>query len=228
MRRLAPLIALLALTNTNPHQAAPPPVKPASGFESVTRSALDVTDGKVGETRDGYLTIDSPAVRAVQRVAGATAGRLEFTYHGPSKEISKLASGRVVHQIGLKLRAKNTCNLLYVMWRLEEQEHVVVQVKSNPGLCTHAECGGRGYVNIKPAFQVKPDQFPSARDGKPHTLEAKMSKAAAADYELVVTADGTVVWNGSIDAKLLDPIDGPAGFRTDNGVFTFKFFTLAR
>ena len=149
-----------------------------------------------------------------------------FTYHGPSKEESKLASGAVVRQIGLKLRSKNTCNVLYVMWKLDEKELIAVAVKRNPGQSTHQECGAGGYNSIRPAFQVRPEKFPSAKDRKPHTLEAEVSKPSAKAYELVVKADGIVVWQGPIDAALLDDIDGPAGLRTDNGVFTFKFYTL--
>jgi hypothetical protein len=104
---------------------------------------------------------------------------------------------------------------------------VAVSVKRNPGQSTHKECGASGYVNIKPAFLEKPEKFPSARDGKPHTLEAMVTKPNATAYELVVKADGKVVWQGPIEAKLLDDIDGPAGFRSDNGIFTFKFYALA-
>jgi hypothetical protein len=166
-------------------------------------------------------------VRATQRAKTAKAARLVFTFHGPTKEESKLASGQVARQIGLKLRAKNTCNLLYVMWKLEDKERVAVSVKRNPGQSTHKECGAKGYVNIKPEFLEKPEKFPSAKDGKPHTLEAELSKRGADKYELAVKADGRLVWKGPIAAKLLDDIDGPAGFRSDNGIFTFRFYTVA-
>jgi hypothetical protein len=208
-------------------RSAPPDAKaPADGFKPVARNNLDVTDGKVGEDRDGSLTIDSPAVRAVERARSAQAARLVFTYHGPTKQESKLASGEIVHQVGLKLRAKNGCNLLYVMWKFDDREHTAVSVKRNPGQSTSRECGANGYMNIKPAFQEKADRFPSAKDGKSHTLEAAVSKPMPNQYELVVKADGKVVWRGPIDARLLDDIDGPAGFRSDNGRFTVKFYTL--
>jgi hypothetical protein len=200
----------------------------ADSFKQVSRTSLDVSDGKVGEKSDGSLTIDGPEVRATERAKTAKAARLVFTYHGPSKEESKLASGQVARQIGLKLRAKNTCNLLYVMWKLDDKERVAVSVKRNPGQSTHKECGANGYVNIKPAFQERPEKFPSAKDGKSHILEAEVSKSNAKNYELVVKADGNVVWKGPIEVTLLDDIDGPAGFRSDNGRFTFKFYSVAR
>jgi hypothetical protein len=57
-------------------------------------------------------------------------------------------------------------------------------------------------------------------------LEAQLSKPNERTYDLLVKADGHLVWKGPIDAALLDDIDGPAGFRSDNGVFTFKFYSL--
>ena len=36
------------------------------------------------------------------------------------------------------------------MWRIEPESKLVVSVKSNPGQHTSAECGNRGYRNIKP------------------------------------------------------------------------------
>src|SRR5947209_4948735 len=164
------LVTALVLVITGPRLLCAPADKqaPADAFKQVRRAALDVTDGQVGES-GGLLTISSPEVRATQRARTAKAARLVFTYHGPTRQVSKLASGDVAHQIGLKLRAKNTCNLLYVMWKLDDKERVAVSVKRNPGQSTHRECGAKGYVNLRPTFQEKPDKFPSAKDGKPHT-----------------------------------------------------------
>lgn len=205
--------------------ALPEPHALADDFQAVSRAELAVTEGRVGE-EGGDLTTDSPAARGVARAAGARAARLVFTYHGPTRQESKLASGETVHQIGLKLRAKNACNLLYVMWKLDGPERLAVSVKRNPGQSTSRDCGARGYASIKPTFAEKRARFPSGKDGKPHTLEAELSKPDADHYELVARADGKVVWRGRIEAELLDDVDGPAGFRTDNGVFTFRFFTL--
>jgi hypothetical protein len=197
---------------------------PTGGFKQVPRADIEVIDGKVGENKDGFLTIDSPEVRGQHKAAGAKAARLVFTYHGETREVAKLASGNVAHQLGLKLRAKNTCNLLYVVWKIEDKERIAVSVKSNPGQSTHKECGANGYVSIKPVFQEKPEKFPSAKDGKQHTLKAEVTKN---NYELVVKADGKVVWQSVIEEKLLDDIDGPARFRSDNAAFAFKFYSLA-
>lgn len=228
MKFVAILSAFVAVVVSIPRLLSAPVDKKAVAdpFEQVSRVALDVTDGQVGESADGFLTIVSPEVRATQNSTGAKAARLVFIFHGKTEEEAKLASGDVALQIGLKLRAKNTCNLLYVMWKLDNNERVAVSVKSNPGMSTHQECGAKGYVNIPPSFQETAANFPSAKDKKPHTLEAQVSKTDPAKYELLVKADGRLVWQGPIDAKLLDDIDGPAGFRSDNGMFTFKFFSL--
>ncbi len=196
-------------------------------FKPVARNALEVTAGQVGE-KDGYLVITHPEVRAQELAKTARAAKLVFTFQGPTEQQSKLASGEVRRQIGLKLRTRNTCNLLYIMWRLDDKEFIAVAVKRNPGQSTHQQCGANGYMSIAPTFQEKGALFPSAKDGKPHTLEAEITKPDATRYDLVVKADGKVVWRGSIDAKLLNDIDGPAGFRTDNGKFTFKFYSLAQ
>lgn len=223
---LASAILILVVFHAALHGA--PPVKKTldDGFKPVPRAALDVSDGQVGETADGFLTIDSPEVRATEQAAGAKGARLTFVYRGATREVSKLASGAVAHQIGLKLRAKNTCNLLYAMWKLEGETTVAVSVKRNPGMSTHQECGANGYINVQPTFRVTRDKFPDAGDGKPHTLEARLFKHDANSFEFVVKADGAVAWEGSIDAALLNDIDGPAGFRTDNAAFTFRFASL--
>jgi hypothetical protein len=39
-----------------------------------------------------------------------------------------------------------------------------------------------------------------------------------------VTIDGRRIWSGDIDAKLIADINGPVGFRSDNGSFIFKLF----
>jgi hypothetical protein len=169
VKSLTFLVTFLALAPLTPWLVTAPADTrvPADAFQQVRRAELDVSAGQVGENRDGYLAIATPEVRATQRAKTARAARLVFTFHGPTKQESKLASGDVARQIGLKLRAKNTCNLLYVMWKLDARERVAVSVKRNPGMSTHKECGAHGYVNVKPAFQEKPGRFPSAKDGKP-------------------------------------------------------------
>src|SRR5204863_5582249 len=118
-----------------------------------------------------------------------------------------LASGAIRMQLGLKLRAQDSCNLLYVMWRLEPACEVVVQIKHNPGLSTHEQCGARGYATITPTRHVIPPV--PARDSD-HALAARIS-----GDDLLVWLDHTVVWCGTLPPHARE-LRGPAGFRTDN------------
>lgn len=36
--------------------------------------------------------------------------------------------------------------------------------------------------------------------------------------------DGELAWTGEVSRRLREGVDGPAGFRTDNGSFIFKLF----
>ncbi len=83
---------------------------------------LHVTNGVVTALRNGALAIDTPSSRAVVRtapVSGADqAAEIRFRYVGPSKADKPLASGELRRQIGLKLRAADSCNVVYVMWHI--------------------------------------------------------------------------------------------------------------
>ena len=181
---------------------------------------VQVTLGSVKETPSGFLTVVGPKERAQLRKGNHSHAKLQFRYREPSAKTSRLGSGEVVRQIGLKLRAKNTCNLLYVMWRIEPEEAILISVKRNPGASTHEECENRGYQSIA---TVPLDPKVSASDHKAHVLDAVL-RPDGRDFRLTVTVDGAETWNGKIDGALLAGIDGPAGFRTDNGSFIFKFY----
>lgn len=92
--------------------------------------------------------IDDPGMRAVVPGSGGNAAALVFRYLGPSTVVEPLGSGAIRHQIGLKLRAADPCNLVYVMWRLDSPPMLVAQVKLNYGLTTSSECGNGGYSTI--------------------------------------------------------------------------------
>jgi len=72
--------------------------------------ALCVTEGQVRPVEGGRLEVADPAMRAVAMDTGGDAGELEFTYEGPSQGDAPLANGELRRQIGLKLRAADTCN----------------------------------------------------------------------------------------------------------------------
>ena len=98
------------------------------------------------------------------------------------------------------------------MWRAEPAQELVVTLKRNPGLRTHAQCGTRGYQTLRPRASSRP---PALVAGKEHLLEAELSAAGL----LVVTIDGSPVWQGPVDAG---DLAGPAGLRSDNLRFTFS------
>jgi hypothetical protein len=130
-----------------------------------------------------------------------------FTYLGSTGNEARLGSGELRRQFGLKLRAQDACNLVYAMWRIEPESKLVVSVKSNPGQHTSAECGNRGYRNVK-ARRSTP--VPALRSGDAHVLRAEMNGA-----ELRVFADDSLVWGGSVAPDAL-AFDGPVGIRSDN------------
>src|SRR4029077_13503182 len=92
-----------------------------------------------------------------------------FTFLGSTGNEARLGSGELRRQFGLKLRAQDACNLVYTMWRIEPESKLVVSVKSNPGQHSSAECGNRGYRNIKPRRSTP---APLLRPGDTHRLSA--------------------------------------------------------
>ncbi|HUS63835.1 MAG TPA: hypothetical protein VMZ28_04790 [Kofleriaceae bacterium] len=181
----------------------------------VAPDALCVTKGSV-KKKDGAVAIDDAAVRAVAPGSSGEAGELRFTYRGPTAETSRLQSGNVVEQIGLKLRAADGCNLVYAMWRLAPDPHLEVKVKLNPGETTHAECGTDGYRTITPTF-ARPT--PAVTAGSEHTLHAELTATV-----LTVWADGDPVFEGDLGSSARD-LTGPAGFRLDNAAADLTLLT---
>ena len=92
-------------------------------------------------------------------------------------------------------------------------------MKSNPGEHSSAQCGNRGYQNIKPLHS---SPLPSLRSGDTHTLRAEMIGA-----ETRVFADGALVWEGSVGADALG-FEGPVGMRSDNARLEINFETGPR
>ncbi len=93
------------------------------------------------------------------------------------------------------------------MWRIDPESKLVVSVKRNPGAHTSADCGNRGYQNIKPR---KSSPVPALRSGQSHTLRAEMK-----NEDLRVFADNREVWVGEVGADAAQ-LEGPVGIRSDN------------
>jgi hypothetical protein len=215
MARHPPTIAVLIICG--PCAVAQP--TPASAFEQIDRKSLCVTNGAVTERAGGQLAIDTPSSRAViggtVDKAADQAAEIRFRYVGPSQSTKPLASGELRRQIGLKLRAQDTCNLIYAMWHIEPDTVVAVSIKRNLGMNTHEQCGAHGYINIKAQKRI---DLPPIRPGESHTLRAELH-----GNMLTVTADGKPAWQGGLGNEAQFPV-GPPGFRTDNARFEFEYF----
>jgi hypothetical protein len=175
---------------------------------AVSRSQLCVTEGAIGQAGDERRwSINVSKMRAYVNFMTEPVVEARFRYLGPTADEVPLGSGALRRQFGLKLRAQDACNLVYVMWRIEPESKIVVSVKSNPGQHTSDQCGNRGYRNVKPRRSLP---VAALSDGGEHTLRAEMNGA-----QMRVLADNELVWDGSVGADALG-FDGPVGIRSDN------------
>lgn len=185
-------------------------------LQRVSRDQLCVTNGEITTTATGRLAINTPSSRAVVQIPTAPGvAEIRFTYLGPSAGSKPLANGELRRQIGLKLRAQDQCNLLYIMWHIEPDAKFGVSIKRNPGQYTHEQCDAHGYVTIRPRVST---MLPQVRPGESHVLRAELNGG-----DLTLTADGKAVWEGPIGNGIAD-IDGPVGLRTDNARFEFDYY----
>ena len=188
------------------------PVPHPGELDRVSLDGLCVTNGAISTLSGGRLAIDSPSSRAVAQNVGYQSAEIRFRYLGPTQTSNPLASGELRRQIGIKLDAQDTCNLLYVMWHIEPDSRIAVSVKRNPGQHTHEQCGAHGYMDIKPSASIQPAKILS---GDSHTLRADLQRE-----KLTVSADGAVVWRGTLGNRI-DDLVGPVGLRTDNARFEY-------
>lgn len=155
----------------------------------------------------------SPKMRAQRAKPPGDEATLDFVYLGPTAEMAPLASGEERRQLGLKLRAQDSCNVLYVMWRLEPRAGLVVNRKANPGLHRHAECGTKGYRILRPERR---GPVPPLRIGERHRMRARVDH-----QRLRVWIDEDLVWEGTLDEGAAR-LSGPIGVRSDNVRFAFR------
>jgi hypothetical protein len=162
--------------------------------------------------------VNRNAMRAVAKGTDGDAAQIVFTYEGEAEDKKELASGDVRRQIGLKLRAENGCNLIYVMWRLDPKPMVVAQIKVNPGAKDHKACGSNGYKWVKASEQTAP---PTLVVGTKYTMRAEIESE-----ELAVYIDDTPYWRGKLPDAVRD-LQGPAGIRSDNLAYDLHAFSAA-
>jgi hypothetical protein len=176
---------------------------------------FDVPDGRIEKAAGGRLMVSSKEMRATLKFATQQDVTVKFTYLGPTHEVSHLGNGEVRSQFGIKLRAQDTCNIVYVMWHFSPDQKIAVSVKRNPGQRTHEDCLDNGYINnIKPRVSALPQPV---RPDQPHTLKASMRGS-----DLTVKADNKVAWEGNLGLVALE-FDGPVGLRSDNAHVVFDF-----
>jgi hypothetical protein len=191
-------------------------------LQQIGRDDLCVTNGAVSALPGGQLAIDTPSSRAVlnasREVTTDQVAEIRFRYLGPSATSKPLASGELRRQIGLKLRAEDTCNLIYATWHIEPDAVVAVSIKRNAGKHTHEQCHAGGYINLK---RQKASTLAPIKVGETHTLRAELH-----GNDLKVIADGNVAWQGAL-GDAASSVAGPPGFRTDNARFEFGFYADA-
>ncbi len=183
---------------------------------SIPTSELRVDCGQIEQMADGALSLQDACVRATVGQTPHRGAVLSFSYFGPSEHEVSLASGEWRRQIGIRLRAHDTCNGVYVMWHLAPRAGIFVSVKSNPDLRTHAQCADHGYIFLPPQRA----SAPTVRIGERHTLEARIE-----GHYLEVMADGKLIWEGDLPGQAF-LLDGPVGIRSDNGRFHATLSTM--
>jgi hypothetical protein len=195
-----------------PHAMSDAPAAPSLAVSPVAADRLCVTKGAASLG----ATVTEPTMRAVALGTSGDAAALRFVFRGETAKSRELASGETRHQLGLKLRAQDGCNLVYVMWRLDPKPSLEVQLKLNPGKRTHRECGANGYSRVKPELRAP---LPALAPGSSHTLRAEISGDS-----LLAWVDDALVWRGSLPAGTRT-LSGPSGLRSDNVSFDLVAFS---
>jgi hypothetical protein len=184
----------------------------------ILQHTMCMTNGQVQQDSQHKYAITSATARGVVTASTTQNAKIIFSYLGPIISTSENENGHM--QIGIKLHAMNSCNVLYAMWPVVGGP-IKVSLKRNDGMIFHSECKtvkNQGYTLLTPLFSTT---VPSLTVGVQHTLQA--------DYDnsnLNVYADGGLVWSGRLSRSEM-PFFGPVGFRSDGGSFNFKFFSNA-
>jgi len=183
----------------------------------VSGADLCVTEGTIDAgPSSSFFTVDAPKMRAYVNAKPVQSIEARFTYLGATSHDVALGSGTMRRQFGLKLRAQDACNLVYAMWRIEPESKLVVSIKENPGQHLSAECGNRGYRNIKPQ---RATPTPKLRPGDAHTLRAELTSSA-----MIISIDETLAWQGPLGFDVLK-WDERVGIRSDNVRVQFDLST---
>ena len=150
----------------------------------VSKANLCVTEGTIDQQPGHPLSVNVSKMRAYFNAYTQPVAEARFTYLGSTPNESPLASGEMRRQFGLKLRAQDACNLVYAMWRIEPESKLVVSVKTNAGQHSSAQCGNRGYQNIKPRRDT-PVPVLTPKEASPQT--ARSEKRSNGDARSLLT-----------------------------------------
>jgi hypothetical protein len=189
---------------------AAPPARRSASTTAVAHGVAFVESGQVDELSPERLRLRSGCVRLLLGEIPRSEAAIAFTYLGPTPDEVPLASGELRRQIGLKLRASDTCNVVYVMWHVAPTRGIHVSVKSNPGQRRHDECGDRGYETVEGRVVA---ELPAIVPGARHAFAVRIERS-----DLNVTVDGRPVWEGTLPPSAF-AFDGPPGIRSDNAAF---------
>jgi len=195
-----------------PVAIVPQPAAPLSPLTIVSPSKFCPTEGNINRSAQ-FMRVESGAMRGVLSTDRSSSAEVDFTYRGPSKDTQPLADGEIRRQIGVKLRAQDSCNVVYAMWHIAPDQGINVLVKSNPGKSTHDQCHDGGYIT--PTATVNIPVSPIVV-GVPRTLRADL-----VGQRLRVLADGKLAWEGTLPPAAA-AFSGPPGVRSDNGTFDFQ------
>jgi hypothetical protein len=218
------LLAAAAITGAlaSGAQAYAPAPAPPSPWTPIDQNGLTVTKGTIATVApNATLRTADSGMRAVAKDGGvhAASARIWFRYLGESTTTAPLGSGEIRRQIGLKLRAANPCNLLYVMWHAYPTRKIQVTIKRNPGQTTSAQCGNNGYTTFT---EIPLGSGDGTADHGAHVLAARTRRTATGDLALSVYVDSEPARQYVLPAADTAGLEGPIGVRSDNGNYLFQ------
>ena len=200
-------VALCLLAACSPQHAA------SAGGSTVQVGDLCVTEGTLETSSNGRLSVNVSKIALLRESRDVRHGGAAIHLSGPTAATSALGSGAVRTQFGLKLRAQDACNLVYVMWRVQPVSELVVSLKSNPG---RARVRNARTTAIKTSSRKPAGRFPSLAPGNSHKLRGEIQ-----EQELRAYVDDKLVWRGLLNSTAVN-LRGPVGMRTDNAHLEFN------
>jgi hypothetical protein len=132
------------------------------------------------------------------------------------KEKIAFLSGELRKQIGIKLYARNSCNVLYIMWRMGDSPSLVISYKYNPQDQEHRECGNHGYTTL----QHLPIPLSALKNKERSKYDYSQITVFMKQQTLHVYLNGLFFTQVNIPSFVILP-QSPEGVRIDNGHFLF-------